>query len=83
MNYEALEQYLTYVGENERDEIRAFLTNPVIDYPTRHYMWHVMADLSMFLSGFFWCIAIVDSPEKAEYYKEFFDQARSKEGLDQ
>ena len=82
MNHAAIEEYLRFAGEKERDEFRSLVTDPRVDFETRRQSWQLLETFSVFLNGFFYCVAVSDSPRKAKYYQEFYDQARSQKGLD-
>lgn len=82
MNEQKIREYLEDVAQKERDHLRSDLTNPMANFQTRQRAWEVMEDLTVLLRGFMFCIEVSVSKEKADYFRQYFDQARSKNGLD-
>lgn len=81
MNQQRIEEYLKNAGEKEK-EIRVYVTNPAVDYATRYQAWKMIDEFSVFLIGFLYCIALEEGADKALYYRDYYDQARSKKGVD-
>jgi hypothetical protein len=81
MNFLEVEKYLQSLGEKERDQIRVQLTNPSATVEHRANALREINQIQLFIQGFCFAIELLDSPAQGKYYKEFFDQARSKNGL--
>lgn len=77
---EKVEKYLAQLGKQER-EIRVVLSNPASTVAQRTSALKLLNDILIFMRGFFVHSGLTDGAKKSEYYKEYYEQARSARGL--
>lgn len=82
INYERLETYLKDLGSEIRQNLIPFIATPTVTFQDRYMALQMFDNILRHVKGMLFTVSLIDSPEKAEYYKQYFDQACSKQGLD-
>lgn len=77
-----IKSYLSEMGRREQEELRALYTAISTTPQTRQQALIAQDNLILFLNGFFYCLELGIGVDAANYYRSFFDQARSQKGID-
>jgi hypothetical protein len=75
-----VEKYLKDFGEKEREQ-RRFLADPSITALQRQGILQMLEIVTLFMRGFITAIHYSEGKEKAEYYRNYHNQARSIKGI--
>jgi len=80
--FDVLEDQLEQIGARE-SEARKVFTNPSSSIYERKAAMEFLNYNTVYINGIILAIAaLTKSTEKADYYREFYDQARSNAGLE-
>lgn len=80
MHYQKLEKWLVQTGTNECILRRVLLDSSSTTIQRRQVL-ELLQATNTFIEGMLMTVELLDSKERAEYYRQFYAQARSHRGV--